>query len=164
MCRSTLTTSRALGDYYEATVAALGGEPKLCANWVMGDLSALLNKDNRDIADSPVSPAQLAGLLRRIQDRTISGKIAKDVFEALWAGEGETDAIIERRGLKQITDTSAIEQVIDEVIAANPEQLAQYRAGKDKLFAFFVGQVMKASKGKANPQQVNESLERKLKN
>ena len=161
---AVLTTSRALGDYYEATVAALGGEPKLCANWVMGDLSALLNKDNRDIADSPVSPAQLAGLLRRIQDRTISGKIAKDVFEALWAGEGETDAIIERRGLKQITDTSAIEQVIDEVIAANPEQLAQYRAGKDKLFAFFVGQVMKASKGKANPQQVNESLERKLKN
>ena len=161
---AVLTTSRALGDYYEATVAALGGEPKLCANWVMGDLSALLNKDNRDIADSPVSPTQLAGLLRRIQDRTISGKIAKDVFEALWAGEGETDAIIERRGLKQITDTSAIEQVIDEVIAANPEQLAQYRAGKDKLFAFFVGQVMKASKGKANPQQVNESLERKLKN
>ncbi|MGB2681163.1 MAG: Asp-tRNA(Asn)/Glu-tRNA(Gln) amidotransferase subunit GatB [Candidatus Competibacter sp.] len=161
---AVLTTSRALGDYYEATVAALGGEPKLCANWVMGDLSALLNKDNHDIADSPVSPTQLAGLLRRIQDRTISGKIAKDVFEALWAGEGETDAIIERRGLKQITDASAIEQVIDEVIAANPEQLAQYRAGKDKLFAFFVGQVMKASKGKANPQQVNESLERKLKN
>ncbi|MEI2742466.1 MAG: Asp-tRNA(Asn)/Glu-tRNA(Gln) amidotransferase subunit GatB [Candidatus Competibacter sp.] len=161
---AVLTTSRALGDYYEATVAALGGEPKLCANWVMGDLSALLNKDNRDIAYSPVSPTQLAGLLRRIQDRTISGKIAKDVFEALWAGEGETDAIIERRGLKQITDASAIEQVIDEVIAANPEQLAQYRAGKDKLFAFFVGQVMKASKGKANPQQVNESLERKLKN
>ncbi|MBK8510315.1 MAG: Asp-tRNA(Asn)/Glu-tRNA(Gln) amidotransferase subunit GatB [Candidatus Competibacteraceae bacterium] len=161
---AVLTTSRALGDYYEATVAALGGEPKLCANWVMGDLSALLNKDNHDIAYSPVSPTQLAGLLRRIQDRTISGKIAKDVFEALWAGEGETDAIIERRGLKQITDASAIEQVIDEVIAANPEQLAQYRAGKDKLFAFFVGQVMKASKGKANPQQVNESLERKLKN
>ena len=158
-----LTTSRALADYYEATVAALAGEPKLCANWVMGDLSAFLNKDNRDIAASPVSPARLAGLLRRIQDRTISGKIAKEVFEALWAGEGDTDAIIEKRGLKQITDSSAIEQVIDEAIAANPEQLAQYRAGKDKLFAFFVGQVMKASKGKANPQQVNDLLTVKLK-
>jgi aspartyl-tRNA(Asn)/glutamyl-tRNA(Gln) amidotransferase subunit B len=160
---AVLTTSRALADYYEAVVAALGGEPKLCANWVMGDLSAFLNKDNRDIAESPVSAARLAGLLRRIQDQTISGKIAKDVFEALWAGEGDADAIIEKRGLKQITDASAIETVIDEVIAANPEQLAQYRAGKDKLFAFFVGQVMKASKGKANPQQVNDLLAEKLK-
>jgi aspartyl-tRNA(Asn)/glutamyl-tRNA(Gln) amidotransferase subunit B len=158
-----LTTSRELGDYYEAVVAALGGEPKLCANWVMGDLAAFLNKDNRDIAQSPVSAAQLAGLLRRIQDQTISGKIAKEVFEALWAGEGDADAIIEKRGLKQITDTSAIEKVIDDVIAANPEQLAQYRAGKDKLFGFFVGQVMKLSKGKANPQQVNELLAEKLK-
>lgn len=157
-----LTTSRALADYYEATVAALGGEPKLCANWVMGDLSAFLNKENRDIAASPVSPAQLAGLLRRIQDQTISGKIAKEVFEALWAGEGEADAIIAKHGLKQITDTSAIETVIDEVLAANPEPLAQYRAGKDKLFAFFIGQVMKASKGKANPQQVNALLMKKL--
>jgi aspartyl-tRNA(Asn)/glutamyl-tRNA(Gln) amidotransferase subunit B len=141
----------------------LGGEPKLCANWVMGDLSGFLNKDGKDIADSPVSAARLAGLLRRIQDRTISGKIAKEVFEALWAGADDADAIIEQRGLKQITDASAIEQVIDEVIAANPEQLAQYRAGKDKLFAFFVGQVMKASKGKANPQQVNDLLAEKLK-
>ncbi len=157
-----LTTSRALADYYEATVAALGGEPKLCANWVMGDLSAYLNKENRDIAASPVSPAQLAGLLRRIQDQTISGKIAKEVFEVLWAGEGEADAIIAKHGLKQITDTSAIETVIDEVLAANPEPLAQYRAGKDKLFAFFIGQVMKASKGKANPQQVNALLMKKL--
>ncbi|MDG4551899.1 MAG: Asp-tRNA(Asn)/Glu-tRNA(Gln) amidotransferase subunit GatB [Candidatus Contendobacter sp.] len=158
-----LTASRELGAYYEETVAALGGEPKLCANWVMGDFSAFLNKDNRDVAQSPVGAAQLASLLRRIQDRTISGKIAKDVFEALWAGEGETDAIIEKRGLKQITDTSAIEKVIDDVIAANPEQLAQYRAGKDKLFGFFVGQVMKLSKGKANPQQVNDLLAEKLK-
>ncbi len=158
-----LTTSRELADYYEAVVTALGGEPKLCANWVMGDFSAFLNKDNRDIAQSPVSAAQLAGLLRRIQDQTISGKIAKEVFEALWAGEGDADAIIEKRGLKQITDTSAIEKVIDDVIAANPEQLAQYRAGKDKLFGFFVGQVMKLSKGKANPQQVNELLVEKLK-
>ena len=158
-----LTTSRELADHYEATVAALGGEPKLCANWVMGDFSAFLNKDNRDIADSPVNATQLAGLLRRIQDRTISGKIAKEVFEAMWAGEGDADAIIEKRGLRQITDTSAIEKVIDDVIAANPEQLAQYRAGKDKLFGFFVGQVMKLSKGKANPQQVNDLLIEKLK-
>lgn len=158
-----LTTSRELGDYYEATVAALGSEPKLCANWVMGDLSAFLNKENRTISESPVTSVQLANLLRRIQDGTISGKIAKEVFEALWAREGETDAIIDKRGLRQITDTSAIEQVIDAVIAANPEQLAQYRAGKDKLFAFFVGQVMKASKGKANPQQVNDLLTKKLK-
>ncbi|MFO1424359.1 MAG: Asp-tRNA(Asn)/Glu-tRNA(Gln) amidotransferase subunit GatB [Candidatus Competibacteraceae bacterium] len=160
---AVLTASRELGAYYEETVAALGGEPKLCANWVMGDFAAFLNKDNREIADSPVSAAQLAGLLRRIQDRTISGKIAKEVFEALWAGEGDADAIIEKRGLKQITDTSAIEKVIDDVIAANPEQLAQYRAGKDKLFGFFVGQVMKLSKGKANPQQVNDLLAEKLK-
>ncbi len=158
-----LTASRELGDYYEAVVAALGGEPKLCANWVTGDLAAFLNKDNREIADSPVSAVRLAGLLRRIQDQTISGKIAKEVFEALWAGEGDADAIIEKRGLRQITDTSAIEKVIDGVIAANPDQLAQYRAGKDKLFAFFVGQVMKASKGKANPQQVNDLLMEKLK-
>ena len=158
-----LTASRPLSDYYEAVVAALGGEPKLCANWVMGDFSAFLNKDGKDIADSPVNAAQLAGLLRRIQDRTISGKIAKDVFEALWVGEGDTDAIIEKRGLRQITDTSAIEKVIDDVIAASPEQFAQYRAGKDKLFGFFVGQVMKLSKGKANPQQVNELLIEKLK-
>ena len=157
-----LTAARELSDYYEAVVLALGGEPKLCANWVMGDFSAFLNRDGKDLAESPVSATQLAGLLRRIQDRTISGKIAKDVFEALWAGEGDTDAIIEQRGLRQITDTSAIEKVIDEVIAANPDQLAQYRAGKDKLFAFFVGQVMKASKGKANPQQVNEALMAKL--
>ena len=157
-----ITASRALADYYEATVAALGAEPKLCANWVMGDLSAFLNRDNRDISASPVSATQLAGLLRRIQDQTLSGKLAKDVFEALWAGEGEADAIIDQRGLRQITDSSAIENVIDDVIAANPEQLAQYRAGKDKLFGFFVGQVMKLSKGKANPQQVNDLLRAKL--
>jgi aspartyl-tRNA(Asn)/glutamyl-tRNA(Gln) amidotransferase subunit B len=131
----------------------------------LGDGGSIRLSEQGESGDptSPVSPVQLAGLLRRIQDQTISGKIAKDVFEALWAGEGETDAIIEKRGLKQITDNSAIEKVIDDVIAANPEQLAQYRAGKDKLFAFFVGQVMKASKGKANPQQVNDLLAEKLK-
>jgi len=158
-----LTAGRPLSDYYETVVALLGGEPKLCANWVMGDFSAFLNRDSQEIAASPVNPEQLAALLRRIQDRTISGKIAKDIFEAMWMGAGDPDTIIEQRGLRQITDSSAIEKVIDEVIAANPDQLAQYRAGKDKLFAFFVGQVMKASKGKANPQQVNDVLVEKLK-
>ena len=158
-----LTVSRELAAFYEAVAAALGSEPKLCANWVMGDFSAFLNKENREIADSPVNAEQLAGLLRRIQDRTISGKLAKDVFEAMWAGEGDADAVIEKRGLRQITDTSAIEKVIDDVMAASPDQLAQYRGGKDKLFGFFVGQVMKQSKGKANPQQVNDLLMEKLK-
>jgi len=157
-----LTASRELADYYEAVAAALGGDAKLCANWVMGDLAAFLNKENKDITASPVSAEQLAGMLRRIRDQTISGKLAKEVFEALWEGEGDADAIIAKRGLRQITDMSAIEKVIDEVIAANPEQLAQYRAGKDKLLGFFVGQVMKVSKGKANPQQVNDLLLKKL--
>ncbi len=112
---------------------------------------------------SPVDAAMLAGMLKRIQDNTISGKIAKEVFEAMWAREGDADAIIEKKGLRQITDSSALEKVIDEVMAANSAQLADYRSGKDKLFAFFVGQVMKATKGKGNPQQVNELLQKKLK-
>ncbi|MEZ5581592.1 MAG: Asp-tRNA(Asn)/Glu-tRNA(Gln) amidotransferase subunit GatB [Candidatus Competibacteraceae bacterium] len=157
-----LTVSREWADYYETTVAELGGEPKLCANWVMGELSGFLNKEGKELSASPISPTQLAGLLKRIQDNTISGKIAKDVFEAMWSGAGDADTVIEQRGLRQITDSSAIEQLVDEVIAANPNQLAQYRAGKDKLFGFFVGQVMKASKGKANPQQVNDLLTQKL--
>ncbi|OBS08030.1 Asp-tRNA(Asn)/Glu-tRNA(Gln) amidotransferase subunit GatB [Acidihalobacter prosperus] len=157
-----LTASRELADYYEAVVQACGGHAKLAANWVMGDFSAFLNKDNREIADSPVSAAMLGGLLARIEDNTISGKIAKEVFEAMWAGEGDADAVIEARGLKQITDTSAIEAIIDEIIAANPAQVEQYRGGKDKLFGFFVGQAMKATQGKANPQQLNELLKRKL--
>ena len=158
-----LTGSRELADYYETVVRAAGGEAKLAANWVMGDFSAALNKENLDVAASPVSAPKLAGLLKRISDGTISGKIAKEVFEALWAGEGDTDSIIEKKGLKQITDSSALEKAIDEVMAANTGQLADYRSGKDKLFAFFVGQVMKATQGKANPQQVNELLQRKLK-
>ncbi|AOV18017.1 aspartyl/glutamyl-tRNA amidotransferase subunit B [Acidihalobacter aeolianus] len=157
-----LTASRELADYYEDVVEACGGHAKLAANWVMGDFSAFLNKDNREIADSPVSAAMLGGLLARIEDNTISGKIAKEVFEAMWAGEGDADAVIEARGLKQITDTSAIEAIIDEIIAANPAQVEQYRGGKDKLFGFFVGQAMKATQGKANPQQLNELLKRKL--
>ncbi len=157
-----LTGTRELADYYEAVVKEVGAEPKLCANWVMGDLSAFLNKENRDIEDSPVSAPMLAGMLKRIVDNTISGKIAKDVFEAMWSGEGDADTVIEKKGLKQITDTGAIEGIIDAVIAANPQQVDQYRSGKDKLFGFFVGQVMKETKGKANPAQVNDLLKAKL--
>jgi aspartyl-tRNA(Asn)/glutamyl-tRNA(Gln) amidotransferase subunit B len=158
-----LTASREMAAYYESVVAVLGAEQaKLAANWVMGDLSAALNKDSIEITESKVSAASLAGLLSRILDSTISGKIAKEVFEAMWAEAKTADAVIESKGLKQITDTSAIEKVIDEVMAANPGQLADYRAGKDKLFGFFVGQVMKKTGGKANPAQLNDLLKRKL--
>lgn len=157
-----LTASREMADYYESAVKFTGGEPKLVANWVMVELSARLNEHNLDIRQSPVSAGMLAGMLKRIVDNTISGKIAKDIFEAMWNGEGDADAVIEKKGLKQITDTGAIEKAIDDVIAANPRQLEQYRAGKDKLFGFFVGQVMKATQGKANPGQVNELLRKKL--
>ena len=156
-----LTTARPLADYFEG-VAAATGDAKLSANWVMGELAGALNRDGLDVTRSRVSAEALAGLLRRIGDNTISGKIAKEVFEAMWAGEGQADEIIEARGLKQITDTGAIEAVIDQVLADNPAQLEQYRAGKDKLFGFFVGQVMKATRGKANPAQVNELLRARL--
>ena len=159
---SLLTTSRALADYFEAAVAATAANAQLVANWVVGELSGALNKDGLDISDSKVSADDLAGLLTRIHDNTISGKIAKQVFEAMWQGEGSADAIIEAKGLKQITDTSAIEAVVDQVIAAHPEQAADYRAGKDKLIGFFVGQVMKETKGQANPGQVNQVLKAKL--
>ena len=159
---SLLTTSRALADYFEAAVAASAASAQLVANWVVGELSGALNKDGLDISDSKVSADSLAGLLTRIHDNTISGKIAKQVFEAMWQGEGSADAIIEVKGLKQITDASAIEAVVDQVIAAHPEQAADYRAGKDKLIGFFVGQVMKETKGQANPGQVNQVLKAKL--
>jgi len=159
---SALTTSRELADYFEQTVKLSGGDAKLCANWIMGDLTAFLNKNNLDITQSPVNAEQLSGLLRRISDNTISGKIAKQVFEFMCAGEGTADSIIEKRGLKQVTDTGAIESLVDEIIAKNPKQVEGYRSGKAKLFGFFVGQVMKASKGKANPAQVNELLKKKL--
>lgn len=158
-----LTASRDLADYYEDVVKNITDDPKLAANWVMGELSAALNKENLDISESPVKADELGGLLGRIKDDTISGKIAKDIFEAMWQGEGDADAIIEKKGLKQITDSGAIEKIIDEVIENNPQQLEQYRSGKDKLFGFFVGQVMKATQGKANPSQVNQSLKIKLK-
>ncbi|SNR61510.1 aspartyl/glutamyl-tRNA(Asn/Gln) amidotransferase subunit B [Methylobacillus rhizosphaerae] len=157
-----LTASRAIADYFTATLQVFGGEAKLAANWVMGNVSAKLNEEGRVIADAPVSPALLAGLLKRIADNTISSKIAKDVFEAMWAGEGDADAIIERKGLKQVTDTGAIEAIVDEVLAANAAMVEEFRAGKDKAFNALVGQTMKASKGKANPAQVNEILKRKL--
>ena len=157
-----LTASRELAAYYEEVVRRLGGEPKLAANWVSGDLAAFLNRDNLEIDASRVGPAQLAGLVGRIADQTISGKIAKDVFEAMWVSGRDADAIIAEKGLRQITDTGAIERAIDEVMARNPGQLAEYRAGKDKLFGFFVGQTMKATQGKANPAQLNELLRKKL--
>lgn len=158
---STLTASRSQADYFVATVAA-GAEPKQAANWVMGALSAKLNAEEKSIVDSPVSAAQLAALLKRIADNTISNNAAKQVFEGLWAGEGEVDAIIEAKGLKQVSDTGAIEAIINEVLAANQAMVDEYKAGKEKAFNALVGQCMKASKGKANPAQVNELLKAKL--
>jgi aspartyl-tRNA(Asn)/glutamyl-tRNA(Gln) amidotransferase subunit B len=162
----TLTSSRELAAYFEATAAAIPGEAKMAANWVLGELSAALNKVERDISDAPVSSVQLAGLLRRIQDGTISGKIAKDVFDAMWAGEATgddaADTIIAKKGLKQISDSGAIEKIVDEVIAANPAIVAEFRAGKEKAFNSLVGKAMAASRGKANPAQVNSILKRKL--
>ena len=156
-----LTSSRELAAYFEAVVAVTG-DAKLSANWINGELAARLNKEETEIGDSKVSAEAYAGLIKRIKDNTISGKIAKDVFDAMWNGEGSADEIIESRGLKQITDSSAIEAMVDEVIANNPGQFEQLKGGKDKLMGFFVGQVMKASKGKANPAQVNELMRRKL--
>ncbi len=160
---NVLTSSRELADYFESVVKATGSsDPKLCANWVMGDLLGALNKNGLDITESPISPESFAQLLKRIIDKTISGKIAKTIFEYLWKGEQDVDSIIEQQGLKQVTDLTAIEAIVDKIIQDNPGQVAEYRSGKDKLFGFFVGQVMKASQGKANPDQVNEILKSKL--
>jgi aspartyl-tRNA(Asn)/glutamyl-tRNA(Gln) amidotransferase subunit B len=156
-----LTASRELADYFEA-VTAKTGDAKLSANWINGELAARLNRDELDVSASRVSADAYAELLKRIKDNTISGKIAKDVFEAMWNGEGSADEVIDRKGLKQITDAGAIEAMVDEVIANNPEQFEQLKGGKDKLMGFFVGQVMKASKGKANPAQVNALMRKKL--
>jgi len=157
-----LTASRELADYYEEVVRAAPRDPKLAANWVMGDLAAALNKENLEITSGRLLPGRLAELLGRIADQTISGKIAKEVFESMWSTGLGADAVIESKGLRQITDSSAIERAIDEVMAKNPGQLGEFRAGKDKLFGFFVGQVMKATGGKANPAQLNELLRKKL--
>jgi len=158
----TLTSSRERAAYYEAVAKASGAEAKLCANWVATNLLGALNKIGKDIDTSPIGSDALAGLLKRIADKTISGNGAKEVFEAMLAGEGDADTIIKARGLVQITDESAIITAIDKVMAASPGQLADYRSGKDKLFGFFVGQVMKATQGKANPDAVNRLLKEKL--
>jgi aspartyl-tRNA(Asn)/glutamyl-tRNA(Gln) amidotransferase subunit B len=177
---ATLTASLDSATYFTNTVKTLLGAgvgtltsaeypsaeayaAKLCANWIMGELAARLNRDEKDIAASPVSAAQLAGMVGRIADGTLSSKLAKEVFDALWTGEGkDADAIIEARGLKQVSDASAIEPIIDEVLAANQKSVEEFRAGKEKAFNALVGQIMKATKGKANPQQVNELLKKKL--
>ncbi|TDF24175.1 Asp-tRNA(Asn)/Glu-tRNA(Gln) amidotransferase subunit GatB [Delftia tsuruhatensis] len=159
---TTLTQSQAMAAYFEDTARACNA-PKLASNWIMGEISRRLNTEEIGMEAAKVSSAQLAALIARIGDGTISNNAAKQVFEALWSGEGsDVDAIIEAKGLKQMNDTGAMEKIIDEVIAANPANVEQYRAGKDKAFNALVGQVMKASKGKANPAQVNELLKAKL--
>ncbi len=160
---NVLTSTRELADFFEATLkASNGSEAKLCANWVMGELLGALNKTSLDISNSPISAERLAKLVERMSDKTISGKIAKSIFDKLWTSTDSVDEIIEKDGLKQVTDNSAIEAIIDKVIAENPTQTQDYKSGKDKLFGFFVGQVMKASQGKANPDLVNELLKQKL--
>jgi aspartyl-tRNA(Asn)/glutamyl-tRNA(Gln) amidotransferase subunit B len=158
-----LTSGREIAEYFEQALLPAPELANQLANWIVGGLTGALYQSDLDIQDSPVTPEMLSGLLQRISDNTISGKIAKQVFEAMWQGEGSADEIIEARGLKQITDSGAIESLIDEVIAANPDQVEQFRAGKEKVLGFFVGQIMKQSKGKANPGQVNQRLRDKLK-
>jgi len=158
---TTLTQSQAIAAYFEATAKA-SGQAKLASNWIMGEVARRLNQDDIDFDAIPVASAQLAALIGRIVDNTISNNAAKQVFDALWQGEREVDAIIETKGLKQMNDTGALESIIDEVLAGNADNIAQYKAGKDKAFNALVGQVMKASKGKANPAQVNALLKAKL--
>ncbi|MEK6731594.1 MAG: Asp-tRNA(Asn)/Glu-tRNA(Gln) amidotransferase subunit GatB [Pseudomonadota bacterium] len=155
-----LANNQDMSSYFETVAKKI--DPTLAANWIFGELSAALNKAELSIRQSPVSATELTRLLARIEDGTISGKIAKTIFERLWSGDGTTDEIIEKQGLKQVTDGNAIEKIIDQVLQDNPDELAAYRAGKDRLFGFFVGQVMQLSKGKANPQQVNDLLKKKL--
>ncbi|MFO7579147.1 Asp-tRNA(Asn)/Glu-tRNA(Gln) amidotransferase subunit GatB [Nitrosomonas halophila] len=160
---SVLTVTRELSDYFDQTVEMLPGQGKLSANWIMGEVSGRLNKEGLEIAQCPVNPEQLAGLLRRISDGTVSGKMAREVFDSIWSGEGnDADAIIAAKGLKQISDDSEIEKLVDDVLIAHPQQVADYQSGKEKAFNSLVGQVMKVSKGKANPAQVNSILKRKL--
>jgi aspartyl-tRNA(Asn)/glutamyl-tRNA(Gln) amidotransferase subunit B len=157
-----LTVERPLADYYETVAKATKATPKIAANWVMGEVTGALNRSGLAIADTRVSAATLAALLDKIEAGTISGKIAKEVFEAAWDGEGTVDEIIEKRGLTQISDSASIDKLVAEVIAANPTQVEQFRAGKQQVLGFLVGQIMKASRGKANPQQVNEALRKQL--
>ena len=158
----TLTAKLALSRYFEETVNNCSAPPKLVANWIMGDLSGALNRGGDEIESAPVTPEMLAGLIDRIEDQTISGKIAKRVFEAMYAGEGNADSLIERDGLRQVTDTSEIATLVDKVLAAHPEKVEQFHSGKTKVIGFLVGAVMKDSQGKANPQQVNELLRARL--
>jgi aspartyl-tRNA(Asn)/glutamyl-tRNA(Gln) amidotransferase subunit B len=160
----TLTSSREMADLFEATLSEVPGEAKLCANWLMGDVSASLNREDRDVAHCPISPQQLGGVLKRIVDGTISNFAAKEVFKTLWSEGGDPDVIIEEKGLKQISDVGTLEAMIDKIIADNAAQVAEYRSGKEKVFGFFVGLAMKASKGSANPAQMQEILKRKLSN
>ena len=157
-----LTADRETADFFEATVNATKAEAKIVSNWMMGELFANLNKSELEISESPINSEQFALLLDRIADNTLSGKTAKQVFSALWEQEGEVDAIIEAKGLKQITDTGAIEAIVDEVIANCPEQVQQFKDGNDKVIGFLVGQVMQKSKGKANPQMANQLLKDKM--
>jgi aspartyl-tRNA(Asn)/glutamyl-tRNA(Gln) amidotransferase subunit B len=157
-----ITASLSMSSYFD-TVVEKTGDAKLSANWITGELSARLNKEEIEIDKAPVDAEALALLLSRIKDNTISGKIAKDVLDAMWNGEGSADEVIESKGLKQITDTGAIEAFVDEVIANNQSQFEELKGGKDKMMGFFVGQVMKMSKGKANPAQVNELIREKMK-
>ena len=159
---AVLTGGRDIADFFEAMVRHLPTEPKLCANWLMGEVSARLNREQIGLGAAPVSAQALAGLLARIADGTLSGKMAKEVFDAMWESGDSADALIEQRGLKQISDGGAIEAMVDDVLAANPKSVAEFRSGKDKAFNALVGQVMKAARGKANPAQVNEVLRRKL--
>ena len=159
---SILTSSREMADFFETVLAAVPKDAKLCANWIMGELNAQLNRDALDMAQCPISAQQLGSMLARIVDGTISNSGAKELFRSMWTEGGEVDAIIEAKGLKQVSDAGAIEKIVDEVMAANADKVAEYRSGKDKLFGFFVGQAMKASKGQANPAQLNDILKQKL--
>jgi aspartyl-tRNA(Asn)/glutamyl-tRNA(Gln) amidotransferase subunit B len=157
---TVLIAEKPRAEYFES--AANDRDPKLVANWILNELLGLLNKDGKDITESPIKAGQIGGLVALIQDNTISGKIAKDVFADMYATGKDADKIVEEKGLKQITDVGAIESIIDKIIAANPDNVAGYRAGKDKLFGFFVGQVMKETGGKANPAIINDLLKKKL--
>jgi aspartyl-tRNA(Asn)/glutamyl-tRNA(Gln) amidotransferase subunit B len=159
---SILTSSREMANFFEAALSAAPSQAKICANWVIGEVSAQLNRDGLDMTQCPITPQQLGGMLQRITDGTISNSGAKEVFRTMWAEGGAADAIIETKGLKQVSDTGAIEALVDEIIASNVDKVAEYRSGKDKLFGFFVGLAMKASKGKANPAQLNDILKKKL--
>lgn len=157
-----LIANRDLANYFETVIQEADSQSKLAANWIISELLGALNKNNLDITQCPIPAIQLAKLVKRISDNTISGKIAKTVFEALWADQHDVDDIIEKQGLKQVTDSSTIEQMIDKILAANSEKVAEYRSGKEKLFGYFIGLLMKESQGKLNPQQLNESLKKKL--